>query len=183
MPGPHAHQLRLAPSSVGSARPVRFFPPVLLASRGCMVPWEGKRAGGSWFRPAHRRQIEGLREILPTLPHARARRFLARYAPTQGRASRGSLLVCGQPLFEFRDPYFETDKVLGKFASCARLHQFLYARPVTLSLGLCYLLCASGGYGIKVVHDNSLELQRFGRRFFATPLPPPVSWGPRSPPG
>ena len=68
--------------------------------------------------------------------------------------SRGSLLVRRQPLFEFSDPYFETDKVLGKFTSCAHLHQFVYTRPISPSLSLCYLLRAFSGYGVKIVHSN-----------------------------
>ena len=58
-------------------------------------------------------------------------------------------------MFESSDPYFETDKVLGKFTSRAQLHQLLYTRPVTPSLGLRYLLRAFSGYGVKVVHGNS----------------------------
>jgi hypothetical protein len=57
-------------------------------------------------------------------------------------------------LFESSDPYFETDKVLGKFTSCARLHQRLYTRLVITSLSLCYLLRAFSGYGVKIVHSN-----------------------------
>lgn len=67
---------------------------------------------------------------------------------------RGSLLVRRLPLFEFSDPYFETDEVLGKFTSCAHLHQSLYARPIPPSLSLCYLLRAFGGYRVKIVHSN-----------------------------
>ena len=54
----------------------------------------------------------------------------------------------------FSDFYFETDKVLGKFTSCAHLHQLLYTRPVTPPLSLCYLLRAFSGYGVKIVHSN-----------------------------
>lgn len=68
-----------------------------------------------------------------------------------------SLLVRGEPLFELSDPYFEADKVLGKFTGRAHLHQFLYTRPVAPSLGLCYLLRALGGYGVEIVHDNLLS--------------------------
>ncbi len=69
---------------------------------------------------------------------------------------RGSLLVRRRrPLFKPSDPYFETDKVLGKFTSRAQLHQLLYTRPVTPSLGLRYLLRAFGSYGVKIVHSNS----------------------------
>ena len=71
---------------------------------------------------------------------------------------RGSLLVRRRrrPLFESSDPYFETDEVLGKFRGRAQLHQLLYTLRVTPSLGLCYLLRAFGGYGVKIVHGNSL---------------------------
>lgn len=65
-----------------------------------------------------------------------------------------SLLVRERPLLESSDPYFETERVLGKFTSCAQLHQFLYARPITPSLSFCYLLRAFGGYGIKIVHSK-----------------------------
>jgi hypothetical protein len=55
-------------------------------------------------------------------------------------------------LFELGDPYFEADEVLGKFAGCAHLHQFLYTWPIVPSLSLCYLLRAFGGYGVEIVH-------------------------------
>jgi hypothetical protein len=67
---------------------------------------------------------------------------------------RGSLLVRGRPLLESCSPYFETNEVLGKFASCAHLHQLLYARSITSSLSLCYLLRAFSGYGVEIVHGN-----------------------------
>ena len=76
--------------------------------------------------------------------------------PRTVSACRASLLVRRRrPLFESSEPYFETDEVLGKLWSCAQLHQLLYARPVAPSLGLCYLLRAFSGYGIKIVHGKS----------------------------
>jgi hypothetical protein len=71
------------------------------------------------------------------------------------RAYRGSLLVRGWHLFESGDPYFEADEVLCKLWGCAQLHQLLYARPISLSLGLCYLLRPFSGYRVKIVHGNS----------------------------
>ena len=57
-------------------------------------------------------------------------------------------------MFESSEPYLETDEVLGKLGRRAQLHQLLYARPVTPSLGLRYLLRAFGGYGVEFVHGN-----------------------------
>ena len=67
---------------------------------------------------------------------------------------RGSLLVRGRPLLESCNSYFETNEVLGKFASCAHLHQLLYARCITSSLSLRYLLRALSGYGVEIIHSN-----------------------------
>ena len=69
---------------------------------------------------------------------------------------RGSLPVPRRrPLFESSEPYFETDKILGKFTGCAQLHQFLYTRLITPSLGLRYLLRAFSGYRVEIVHSES----------------------------
>ena len=81
--------------------------------------------------------------------------LLSRPPPPTVGVCRGSLPARGQPLFEFGEPYLETDEVLGEFTGRAELHQFLYARPVPLSLGLRYLLRALGGYGVKIVHSSS----------------------------
>ena len=77
--------------------------------------------------------------------------------PANSSSLRGSFPVRGRPLFELGDPYFEADEVLGKFACCAHLHQLLYAWPITPSLSLCYLLRTFSGYGVKIVHSNSLS--------------------------
>ena len=69
---------------------------------------------------------------------------------------RGSVLVRGRPLLESGDPYFEADEVLGKFASCAHLHQLLYARCIISSLSLRYLLRTFSGYGVEIIHSNFL---------------------------
>src|SRR5215210_2915083 len=70
---------------------------------------------------------------------------------------RGRLSVRRRPLLELGDPYFEADEVLGKFAARAHLHQFFHTCSVSPSLSLCYLLRASSGYGVKIVHGNSLS--------------------------
>ena len=69
--------------------------------------------------------------------------------------SRGPLPVCGRPLLELGDPYFEADEVLGELAGRAHLHQFFYTLSVSPSLSFCYLLRAFGGYGVEIVHGNS----------------------------
>ena len=78
-----------------------------------------------------------------------------RWPRTLATASHGPLPVRGRPLLELGDPYFEADEVLSEFAARADLHQFFYTRSVNLSLGLCYLLRAFSGYGVKIVHGNS----------------------------
>ena len=70
---------------------------------------------------------------------------------------RGALLVRRRPLLESCNSYFETNEVLGKFASCAHLHQLLYARCITSSLSLRYLLRAFSGYGVEIIHSNLLS--------------------------
>ena len=66
----------------------------------------------------------------------------------------GPLPVRRQPLFESGDPYLEADEVLGNLRRRAQLHQLLYACRVTASLGFGYLLRASGGYGVEIVHSS-----------------------------
>jgi hypothetical protein len=80
-----------------------------------------------------------------------------RPTPRAVGASRGPSPVRGRPLLELGDPYFEADEVLGEFAGRTHLHQFFYTRSVNPSLSLCYLLRALSGYGVKIVHCNSLS--------------------------
>ena len=82
-------------------------------------------------------------EVLGVLP---PRTVSVRRGSLPGRRRR--------PLFESGEPYSETDEILGKFTSCAQLHQFLYTSLITPSLDLRYHLRTFSGYRVEIVHGK-----------------------------